>query len=214
MIRSVRRWMNFVEDNYRLMFKQAQANLTAEDMQRIAGSGAADFPTDPQQIAGEFDFQLVFDAADLIMEYVMKKLDAITAFAANADRSGKVDWGKLMELGLYALDATWANAVIKDEPSANEAMEKEVQQDFLMMFAGNDPKYQEQDPAAQLKMGMGQELVKNNPKYAEAMETDEHFRDLVENWAKNKQQSVVQLGENKTTGRTGVKPVNQAGGPQ
>lgn len=39
----------------------AQQYLTPEEMQRIGG-GLEGFPTSPQDIAGEYDFQLVFDA--------------------------------------------------------------------------------------------------------------------------------------------------------
>lgn len=207
-VRTVARFMAFVEETHRIMFRKIQANLTTEDMQRIAGSGV-DFPTDPAAIAGDYDFQMIYDAGNLVMEYVLKKLDAIVQFANAADRSGRVDWGKLMEFGAHAIDPTWAGAVLQDQPSATEAVQREVEQDFLMMFAGNEAKYTQNDPTAGLKMQIAQAVMQGNPKYQQALQTDEQFRALVENWTKNKQQSVQQLGANKMTGRTGVKPVNQ-----
>jgi len=49
--------------------------------------------------------------------------------------------------------------------------------------------------------------VQNNPKYQQALAGDERFRELMENYNKSLEQSEMQLGQNRITGRTGVKPV-------
>jgi len=49
--------------------------------------------------------------------------------------------------------------------------------------------------------------VQGNPKYQQALATDERFRELMDNYAKSLKQSEMQLGQNVVTGRTGVKPV-------
>ena len=41
----------------------------------------------------------------------------------------------------------------------------------------------------------------------EDMRGDERFRELMENYNKSLEQSEMQLGQNRITGRTGVKPV-------
>ena len=53
-----------------------------------------------------------------------------------------------------------------------------------------------------------QQIVQGNPKYQEALQGDERFQALLENYGKNLQQSVSQE-QNKMIGRIGVQPVNQ-----
>ena len=53
-----------------------------------------------------------------------------------------------------------------------------------------------------------QQIVQGNPKYQEALQGDERFQALLENYGKNLQQSVAQE-QNKMIGRIGVQPVNQ-----
>ena len=63
-------------------------------------------------------------------------------------------------------------------------------------------------PTAAMKMQFMQQIVQGNPKYQEALQGDERFQALLENYGKNLQQSVTQE-QNKMIGRIGVQPVNQ-----
>jgi hypothetical protein len=53
-----------------------------------------------------------------------------------------------------------------------------------------------------------EQIVQGNPKYQEALQGDERFQALLENYGKNLQRSVSQE-QNKMIGRIGVQPVNQ-----
>jgi hypothetical protein len=53
-----------------------------------------------------------------------------------------------------------------------------------------------------------EQLVKSNPKAMEAMEADEQFKVLLENYSQSLQFNVQQQ-ENAQIGRIGVKPVQQ-----
>jgi hypothetical protein len=52
-----------------------------------------------------------------------------------------------------------------------------------------------------------------NPKAQQQMQSDQHFRALVDNYVKNLQMSVSQQ-QNKQIGRTGVTPVGEQAGQQ
>lgn len=185
----------------------AQQYLTPEEMQRIGG-GLEGFPTSPQDIAGEYDFQLVFDARDLDMEFTFKKLDAISKLIIPNDRGGAVDYSKLTAIAMAAIDPTLAASVLQDQQGAAAKTFQQVNQDVALMALGNEPQYPQNDPTAQMKMQFLQTIVQGNPKYVQALQGgDERFRELMENYGKSLQQSVVQLGQNVVTGRTGVKPV-------
>ena len=53
-----------------------------------------------------------------------------------------------------------------------------------------------------------EQIVQGNPKYQEALQGDERFQALLENYGKNLQRSVSHE-QNKMIGRIGVQPVNQ-----
>jgi len=53
-----------------------------------------------------------------------------------------------------------------------------------------------------MKMQFMQQIVQGNPKYQEALQGDERFQALLENYGKNLQQSVAQE-QNKMIGRIG-----------
>lgn len=184
----------------------AQQYLTDEELARIGG-GLPGFPTTAADIAGEYDFQLVFDARDLDMEYTFKKLDAISKLVVPNDRGGTIDYAKLTALALAGIDASLAQSVLQDQQGAAAKVFDQVNKDVAFMALGNEPKYPENDPTAGMKQQFMQVIVQGNPKYQQALAADERFRELMENYAKSLKQSEMQLGQNVVTGRTGVKPV-------
>jgi hypothetical protein len=187
----------------------AQQYLTDEELARIGG-GLEGFPTSAADIAGEFDFQLVFDARDLDMEFTFKKLDAISKLVVPNDRGGAIDYSKLTALALASIDPTMAQTILQDQQGAAGKVFDQVNKDVAFMALGNEPQYPQNDPTAQMKQQFLQVIVQNNPKYQQALASDERFRELMENYNKSLQQSVTQLGQNVVTGRTGVKPVGAA----
>jgi hypothetical protein len=58
-----------------------------------------------------------------------------------------------------------------------------------------------------------QDIISKNPKAQQQMQSDPHFRALVDNYIKNLQMSVMQQ-QNKQIGRTGVTPVGQQAAEQ
>jgi hypothetical protein len=58
-----------------------------------------------------------------------------------------------------------------------------------------------------------QDIMGKNPKAQQAMQSDPHFRAMLENYMKNLQMSVSQQ-QNKQIGRTGVTPVAEQAGNQ
>ena len=142
------------------------------------------------------------------MDFTFKKLDAISKLIIPNDRGGAVDYSKLTAIAMAAIDPTLAASVLQDQQGAAAKTFQQVNQDVALMSLGNEPQYPQNDPTAQMKMQFLQTIVQGNPKYVQALQGgDERFRELMENYGKSLQQSVVQLGQNVTTGRTGVKPV-------
>ncbi len=204
--RSVEEYLGAWEAALKMAFQLCQQYLSAEDLQRLGG-GADGFPRTPEEIAGQFDFQLVFDARDLDMEFTFKKLDAVQKLAVPLDRAGVIDYGQLAGFALASIDASLAAGVVQSQPGAARAVYEQVGKDIAMMFLGNEPQYVENDPTAGMKLQFAQQVIAANPNYQQALTQEGRFKELVENYVKNLQQSITQLGQNVLTGRTGVKPV-------
>ncbi len=183
-------------------FVLLQQFLPADKFQRITGSEGR-LADDPDTISQSYDFILTFDVRDLDTDYLQAKLKAIKDMVLPVDAAGRIDRAKLVELLLRAIDPTLAKELIVDKTSASQALFNKVKQDLIGMMAGFEPEYVEMDPTAQTQLQYAQQLLQANPKLQQAMGSDERTQKMFENWAKNRQQSVVQE-QNKQVGRIGV----------
>ena len=96
-----------------------------------------------------------------------------------------------------------AEELIIDQATASQKMYNDVKTEIGLMMLGNEATYVENDPAAKTKMQYAQDIVSRNPKAQSALQGDEVFQQLFENYSKNLQMSIMQE-ENKTVGRIGV----------
>lgn len=185
-----------------------EENVSTEELERITGVSLEGLDRSPEAIARRFDWRMQFDARDLDMDYTLKKLETVATLAVPLDREGMISYGKLVGAILTQVDPTYAEALLGDPQAAAEKIVGEVDNEFVRMLAGNEAKYVVNDPTAQLRLQAANAIVQKNPKYQQAYQGDERFREVVDNFMKNLQQSIVQTGENVQTGRTGVKPVS------
>jgi hypothetical protein len=205
-------WLSVCEE----MFGQMAAlvldpdNVSTEELQRITGVDMSGIDRSAEGIARRFDWTMQFDARDLDMDFTLKKLETIANLAVPLDREGMVSYSKLVGAIMTQVDPTYASLLLSDPKEASAKIVQSVDNEFVRMFAGNEANYVESDPAAEMKLQAANGIVQKNPKYQQAYAQDERFKELVNNFMKNLEQSVVQMGQNKETGRTGVAPVTQA----
>jgi hypothetical protein len=109
---------------------------------------------------------------------------------------------------LQAVAPEVANQLIVNQAQASQQMYKDVQSDIANMLLGNEAIYAENDPAAQTKMQFVQDIMSKNPKAQAALQQDENFKALFENYVKNIQMSLMQQ-QNAQIGRLGVNQVNK-----
>lgn len=195
------------EEAFTQMHQLAVQYLSAEELRGIFGGEAYEKPS-AEAIAGEYDFHLVFDARDMDIEFTYKKLDALMKLAVPLDRAGTIDFAKLTAHVVGSIDSSLADVLLGDPEGAAMRVRDEVDKDVRGMALGNEPRYVELDPAAGMKLRFLQDIVGRNPKYQQALfgeQRDEVFAGLIENYQRNLEQSVAQLGENIEAGRTGVK---------
>ncbi len=191
-----------IEEVFTQVHQLACQYLSNEEFSEMFGLEKAE--QSASAIAGEFYFQLVFDARDLDMEFTYKKLDAINKLAVPLDRAGIFDYGKLVQHVTNAIDPQLGRVLLSDPGGAANRVREQVDRDIQGMALGNEPDYVELDPTAGMKMEFAKEIVGKNPKYQQMLGEDENFQGLMENYEKNLQQSITQLGANVMAGRTGV----------
>lgn len=189
------------------MFKLMRQYMDPEEFVRITGSEEP-WGNDPFDVAQQFDYILSFDVSEMNHEFVTAKLKAISETVLPEDAAGIIDRAKLTYMKLRAIDPSFARELVSDQAGASQATFRQVQTDFAMMFLGNQPEYVENDPTAPMQLRFADQIVQMNPKYQEALRDDAHFRNLVQQWVKNRQFSVTQQ-ENKQVGRLGVQQPKQ-----
>jgi hypothetical protein len=154
---------------------------------------------------GAYDFAVKFDVRELDSDYVASKMQAIIGLLP-VDTAGTVDRAKLMSIAVSMIDPVLGQSILTDQRGASQKTFDDVNKEVALMALGNEANYTENDPTATMKLQFMQQIVQNNPKYQEALQGDERFQALLENYGKNLQQSVTQE-QNKMIGRTGVQPV-------
>lgn len=200
----VNTWLLTWRTIFRQMFSLCCQFMSPEEIQRITGG---QLPQNLSAIHNEFDLSVKFDINDLDKEYIAQKIDFLTK-VAQLDSGGVLNRNKLTEMMIQAIAPEVAKELILNPQDASRQMFKDVQSDIGMMLLGNEALYQENDPAAQTKLQYAQQIMQANPKAQAALQQDQNFQALFQNYVKNLQMSTMQQ-QNAQIGRIGVTPVSQ-----
>ena len=199
----VNAWLNTWATVFRQMFALCLQYMPAEEIERITG---VPLPQNRTDIESAFDINVKFDVRELSTDFVAEKLANISKFVVPMDAGGVVDRNRLVRMFIEAIAPETAADLIIDQGQASEQMYRQVQSDIGLMMLGAEPLYTENDPAAKMKLQMVQDNISKNPKAQAAMQQDQLFAALFENYVKNLQMSSMQQ-ENASIGRLGVSPI-------
>jgi hypothetical protein len=200
----VNSWLLSWRSIYRQMFALCCQYMSPEEIMRVTGG---QLPQSMSEIHNEFDLNVRFDVMDMDKEYIAQKIDFLTK-VAQMDTGGVLNRTRLTEMMIQAIAPEMASELILNQQQASMQMFKDVQSDIGNMLLGNEALYQENDPAAQTKLQYTQQVMQSNPKAQAALQQDENFKALFENYVKSLQMSVMQQ-QNAQVGRIGVTPVSQ-----
>jgi hypothetical protein len=182
-----------------------QQYIEERDWQRITGHPKPKWT--PREISGSFDLFLTMDVRDLDMDYVLKKLEAVSKFILPEDAAGVIDRAKLVRMKLRAIDPRLEEELVVSLTEASQKLFRDVEAEFMSMFLGNPPKYVENDPTADQQLRFATQIVSANPIYQQHLGLpNSRFSQAVESWSANRMQSVRQE-QNKTVGRIGTQPL-------
>jgi hypothetical protein len=170
---------------------------------------------DPMTVLDEFDVALEFDVAELNPDYLLKKLEALHERIIPTDAGGVIDRSALTNLEMRMLDPRLAQKVVQDRGQASQKLFRDTLGQVISMSQGNEGEYTENDPTASLKLNFIQNIIGQNPRYQQQLQADPRFQEVMQNYAKNLQMSIMQQ-QNAMVGRIGVKPLSQGqpGPPQ
>jgi len=218
------RYLGSAQAMFAAMLKLIQENADEAELARMGG-GDPGFPSTAEEIEGEYELSLYFDVKDLDMEFVWKKLEAITKLAVPLDRAGVIDLSTLVKLIMLAIDPQYAQLLVQDKQGASQKTFNDMKSQIALMYLGNEPDYVENDPAAGMKLQFARQIIFGdaqgngaNPEYLEALgqmrggdpsKVKPRFQELLQKFQDNLQMSLKQ-DQNKQIGRLGVQPEGQA----
>jgi hypothetical protein len=206
----INNWLDVWSEAFSMVFSLMLQYMQPEEIESITGKP---LPQNMSSISNMFDFQVKYDVRELDTNFVIEKLKAITQFVLPLDAGGVIDKNKLVKAAVEAIDPDKAKELIINTGTASQLLYKNIQSDLGLMMLGNEAQYVENDPSAATKMQYLQDIMSKNPKAQQAMQTDPHFRAVLENYMKNLQMSISQQ-QNKQIGRTGVTPIAEQAGNQ
>jgi hypothetical protein len=200
----VNTWLLSWRSVFRQMFALCCQYMTPQEIQRITGG---QLPQNLSEIHNEFDFNIRFDVMNLDKEYITQKIEYLKSIK-QMDSGGVLNSNRLTEMMIQAIAPEMASELVMTEQQASQKLFKDVQTDIAMMLLGNEASYQENDPTAQTKLQYSQQVIQSNPKAQAALQSDENFQQLFQNYIKNLEMSVMQK-QNAQIGRIGVSPIQQ-----
>jgi hypothetical protein len=206
----INNWLDVWSESFSMVFSLMLQYMQPDEIESITGKS---IPQNMSSVSNMFDFQVKYDVRELDTNFVIEKLKAITQFVLPLDAGGVIDKNKLVKAAIEAIDPDKAKELIINTGTASQLLYKDIQSDLGLMMLGNEAQYVENDPSAATKMQYLQDIMGKNPKAQQAMQSDPHFRAMLENYMKNLQMSVSQQ-QNKQIGRTGVTPVAEQAGNQ
>ena len=206
----INNWLDIWSEAFSMTFSLMLQYMDPAEIEGITGKP---LPQNISSISNMFDFQVKYDVRELDTNFVIEKLKAITQFVLPLDAGGVIDKNKLVKAAIEAIDPDKAKELIINTGTASQLLYKDMQSDLGLMMLGNEANYVENDPSAATKMQYLQDIMSKNPKAQQSMQSDPHFRAMLENYMKNLQMSVSQQ-QNKQIGRTGVTPVAEQAGSQ
>jgi len=159
----------------------------------------------PADIRGGFDVSIHIDARDLNMESVEKKTKAFTALMS-MDSQGTLDRSAFIKWGAYAVDPVLARLTITPEGTVTKKMIDEERANVSQMVLGLEPVMSPNGVTnPKFRMETVVQTVQQSPRLTQAYQSDQIFRDLLENYQKYLEQQINQE-QNKVVGRLGTTP--------
>ena len=160
---------------------------------------------------------LTFDVRGLDNDW---RKDTLATFVQllTLDKGGTFDTNRLVQVIGALTDPTLIAAVTQDEAGASAKLYRKVQNDINDIMLGNPPPLVELDATAAMQLKMAFQIIGQNQKYQQAIQSDPQLQENLKTYIENLQHSEQETQISPMQGRLGVaempqRPVQQ-GAPQ
>jgi hypothetical protein len=192
----------------RLSLSLAQQYLPPTLAQRVAGDAQSTFTVGKEDIRGQYDVRLVFNANDINFATAVAKLEAYKNLVLAADRTGAVNTQKFLEMAARMLDPDMADQLVQTPEVAQETQVRAVKSAFVAILAGVEPDMAPVGSGVNyaLQLQVLADLLQN-PESKKRIQGQPDSRMLLERYVEHLQFGQMQT-QNASTGRTGLKPLD------
>jgi len=167
-----------------------------EEFQRVTGQA---YPE-----GAEYDVLLDFNAADLNMEYVLKKLNVMKEVLA-MDTQSVVNRPVITEWAMRSIDPMLGAKAVMDVQVANDRETSEEQDAFTKIMAGTEPAMREGGQNFALRLRVLQDILQRNPDIQAALQDKPTSLAMLQARMKHLEFQ-VQQEQNANIGRLGAVP--------
>lgn len=201
---TVAQWLTYLGDWHRQLIGLALQEMTEEQLRRVTNWNGEVAGLSREDVAGEYDVQVVFEARYLDPDYVEKLAGIIGRTVLPMDASKTIETAPMVQGFLWALMPGMAQASLR---SVERAAEDEARQEFdeyLKILGGVEPeRVTDGSQNYGVRLGMYRTMQERNPQVFESLPEDRQaiLRARLEFLAAQTEQ----FGANRQIGREGAR---------
>jgi hypothetical protein len=201
-------FMDRVHDELQLILDLALTSMAQEEITRILDEAGVKLSTAPADLAGQYDVRIIFDPADLDVESVIKRCEALSGVMMAMDVDKTIDTSRFVEYGVRALFPQLAGDGLRPQ---QEGLQKELDDEsknYHKLRAGEMPAMNTEGAwNYEARVQYYNDLQTNNPDVFADLAMDKQV--ALKQWIEALQQQAQQYGENVAIGRTGAAGVRE-----
>lgn len=193
-------WLEDMTEAMRMTFRRIQEFGGDVRASAIAGM-PVELEARAEDIQGAFDLELHFDAADMDMEVVGKKLGFIAQMLVPLDTEGTLDRRGLVEVAMRLISPSWARRLVRPAQAVQEDEVNDEDTAFAKLSSGIEAPFKLGVNHA-LRLERLQSNIQKNPEIQRRLQVDSIFAALVDGRMKKHQFQIDQV-KNAQIGRQG-----------
>lgn len=190
----------------RQMLQLCQQYMSDVEAERVVGPLKMPFKMSREEIQGQFNLLLTFDATNLNPELTKAKLEAFHKYVVSIDTEGTVNRTALAQLGARMLDPWLADAVVGDPAVAAQQEVEDEKKNLAMMLNGVEPPMRPEGQNYQLRLNALLSEIQANPYLPPRIQSQPDTQAMLQARIQHLTTMAEQYGINRQIGRTGAEP--------
>lgn len=201
-------WLVNMREVYRHILQLCQQYVPDDVIARVTDSDDQPLLRSREEIQGQYDIEVTFDARDMDPEYLLNLGKTIKDVLLVMDRDKTIDTAPIVATMLYRLAPEMAEESLRDVDRADKSELDDEMENYMKIRAGVEPPMV--DDGSQnygLRFRMYMEMEQKNPDIFKDMPVDK--MEILTQRLKHLEMMTQQYSENAQIGRTGAAPALQ-----